>query len=129
MTAYLYSGDLVRVIDGDTVVMNLTREVVVNADLGFKLYLDKLPLRTQQTLRIYGINAPETRGVPDLAPGKAAKAELERLLTLGPLTVETVKPDKYGTRYDARIVVQTADGPMDVGASLVEHGFAKPYLV
>lgn len=129
MTAYIYAGTVARVIDGDTVVMNLVREVEVNADLGFKLYLDKLPLRTQQTLRIIGINAPETRGVPDLEPGKAAKAALEQVLGMGPITVETIKPDKYGSRYDARITVQAPDGPLDVGAWLIEHGYARPYLV
>lgn len=124
---YVYAGKVVRVIDGDTVVMDLTRNVEVNADLGFKLYLDTLPLRTQQTLRIIGIDAPETRGVPDLGPGKSAKAALEHVLGLGHLTVETIKPDKYGSRYDARITVQTSDGVLDVGAWLVENGYARPY--
>lgn len=129
MTAYIYAGTVERVIDGDTVVLNLIRDVEVNADLGFKLYLDKLPLRTQQTLRIIGINAPETRGAADAAPGKLAKAALEHVLSLGPLMVETVKPDKYGGRYLARITVQAPDGPLDVGAWLVENGHALPYLV
>jgi len=119
-----------RVIDGDTVSMHLVRHVPVNADLGFKLYVDTIPLRTTQNLRVLGINTPEIHGVSDKLPGLAAKAALERLLSLGKITVETVKPDKYGTRYDARITVTPELGEaFDVGAVLIETGFAKPFMV
>ena len=120
-----------RVIDGDTVSLHLRRDEPVNIDLGFKLYVDTLPLRTTQTLRIFGINTPETRGVVDRGPGLAAKIELERLLSVGKITVETIKPDKYGDRYLALIRVQPGalEPEFDVGQRLIETGFAKPYTV
>lgn len=122
-----------RVIDGDTVSMHLCRNEFVNVDLGFKLYMDILPLRTTQTLRLFGINAPETRGVVDRTPGLATKIELERLLTMGKLTVETIKPDKYGDRYLGVIRVTpfsiTGEPEFEIGQRLVETGFAKPYLL
>jgi len=45
--SYTYRAELVRVIDGDTVVLNV--------DLGFEHWLHN------QTFRLYGIDAPETR--------------------------------------------------------------------
>ena len=119
-----------RVIDGDTVSMHLCRNEFVNVDLGFKLYMDIMPLRTTQTLRIFGINAPETRGVVDRGPGLATKIELERLLSMGKITVETIKPDKYGDRYLGIIRVQPGalELEFDVGQRLIEAGFAKPYM-
>ena len=120
-----------RVIDGDTVSMHLVRHEPMNIDLGFKLYIDTIPLRTTQSLRLLGIDTPETRGVVDREPGLKAKLELIRLLGLGKLTVETVKPDKYGDRYLATILVTPPVGegdPFDVAKKLVEGGFAKVYL-
>lgn len=126
-----------RVIDGDTVSMHLCRNEFVRIDLGFKLYMDVLPLRTTQTLRLFGINAPETRGVVDRTPGLATKIELERLLHMGKITVETIKPDKYGDRYLGVIRVTpfplvsgeaTGEPEFEVSQRLVETGFAKPYL-
>jgi endonuclease YncB( thermonuclease family) len=119
------------VIDGDTVSMHLCRNEFVNVDLGFKLYMDILPLRTTQTLRLFGINAPETRGVADRGPGLATKIELERLLNVGKLTVETIKPDKYGDRYLGviRVTPITGEPEFEIGQRLVETGFAKPYLL
>jgi endonuclease YncB( thermonuclease family) len=126
---FIYRGTVVRVVDGDTVVMDLVRDIPVNIDLGFKLYVDSIPLRTQQNLRVLGVNAPEIHGVPDLTPGQNSKAALAQVLAMGPITVETVHPDKYGTRYDAKITVQGPEGPIDVGKWLVEHGFAVPFMV
>lgn len=67
-TPYLYKAKLVRVVDGDTVKCNI--------DLGFDVCL------TNQTLRLYGINAPEsrTRDKEEKVRGLAAKARLKELL-------------------------------------------------
>lgn len=74
---YEYRCQLVRVVDGDT--------VEVNVDVGFRL-----SVRTP--VRLAGINAPEM----NTAAGHEAKDWLEEHLP-EELTIQTVKPqDKYG---------------------------------
>lgn len=79
---YEYTARLIRVIDGDTVVLDL--------DLGCRVHII-------ETIRILGINAPEVRGETKAA-GDAATEWLEELLTDKPLIVRTHKDDgdKYG---------------------------------
>ena len=81
---YIYKASLIRVVDGDTVELMI--------DLGFSNF-------TKQTMRLYGIDAPEMR----TAAGKKAKAWLEdALMPLGSIYVQTLqhkttaKRDKYG---------------------------------
>ena len=81
---YIYKAELIRVIDGDTVELMI--------DLGFSQF-------TKQTMRLYGIDAPEIRTLA----GKAAKAWLwEALQPLEAIYVQTIqlstkaKRDKYG---------------------------------
>lgn len=88
---YTYRARPVRVIDGDTLVADL--------DLGFDT-----TLRT--TLRLAGCNARELSE----PGGREARAHLEELLLspwLGPrdwpLVASTIKPDKFGGRYDAHL--------------------------
>lgn len=105
---FTYNAETIRVIDGDT--------IVVDIDLGFHVH-------TVQTLRLLGINTPELRG-PNKEAGKAAKQRLEECLLAGPLTVQTVKDrtGKYG-RYLATIY---ADG-IDLNELLVAEGHAVRY--
>jgi micrococcal nuclease len=81
---YIYKAELIRVVDGDTVELMI--------DLGFSQF-------TRQTMRLYGIDAPEMR----TKEGKAAKAWLEdALMPLEAIYVQTIqlstkaKRDKYG---------------------------------
>jgi micrococcal nuclease len=111
MADYSYNAKLVRVVDGDTVYLDV--------DLGFNI-------RTVMDFRLFGINTPETIGATKTA-GLAAKVELERLLSLGPIVIQTTKADKYG-RWLAKIWVQTADEKTYVNDSLVNHGFATVYF-
>ena len=81
---YIYKAELVRVVDGDTVELMI--------DLGFSQF-------TRQTMRLYGIDAPEMR----TKEGKEAKAWLwEALQPLETIYVQTIqlstkaKRDKYG---------------------------------
>jgi micrococcal nuclease len=81
---YIYRAELIRVVDGDTVELMI--------DQGFSQF-------TKQTMRLYGIDAPEMR----TAAGKEAKAWLwEALQPLEAIYVETLqhktkaKRDKYG---------------------------------
>ena len=77
---YVYRAELVRVIDGNTVIMNI--------DLGFKVWLH------DEVLRLDGVTAPEIKG-PQKAEGQKWKAALEDLLTGKELIIET-KKEKSG---------------------------------
>jgi micrococcal nuclease len=81
---YIYKAELIRVVDGDTVELMI--------DQGFSNF-------TKQTMRLYGIDAPEMR----TAAGKAAKTWLwEAIQPLEAIYVQTIqlstkaKRDKYG---------------------------------
>ena len=65
---YKYNAKLIRVIDGDTI------DALI--DLGFDVWVKK-------RIRLYGINAPEsrTRDLSEKEKGLAAKARLLEILT------------------------------------------------
>ncbi len=88
---YVYSAEVERVIDGDSLVVTL--------DL-----FDRIHAHGVQ-IRLHGYNAPETRG-REREMGKRAAAELEDILrwsaSAGLLLVETVERDKYG-RWLSRV--------------------------
>ncbi|WP_417849417.1 thermonuclease family protein [Thalassoglobus sp.] len=107
---YEYRAKIVRLIDGDT--------VVADVQLGFHV-----SLRT--TFRLFGIDAPETRGVerPD---GLAATEYLKRFISKltdgsNELTIRTQKDrtGKYG-RYLAELWV----GDINLNEALVAAGHA-----
>lgn len=87
---YTYAARLVRVIDGDTVVLDL--------DLGFKLW------RLNESYRLARIDAPEMA----TAGGPPAKAALEDYLAGKALKVVTSKGDKYG-RYLVELLADNAN--------------------
>ena len=120
---YIYKAELIRVVDGDTVELMI--------DLGFSQF-------TKQTMRLYGIDAPEMR----TKEGKAAKAWLEDdLQPLEAIYVQTLqhktkaKRDKYGrflaVLYDrfpqaGQIVAQPGSLPLySVNLVMVDLGHAK----
>jgi micrococcal nuclease len=96
--------------------------VILAVDLGFHLI-------ATIDFRLLGIDTPELRG-PTRPAGLTAKAELERLCALGQLRIATEKADKYG-RWLVLIDVLAPDGSVlvNVNRSLVEGGFAVPYMV
>ena len=81
---YTYKATIVRVIDGDTVVLNI--------DLGFKIH-------HISPCRLAGINAPEMNS-KDEKVRAAAVASKEYLMGLLPeemeVTIVSKKLDKYG---------------------------------
>lgn len=104
---YTYQATVVRVIDGDTVVLDV--------DLGFGVWM------RAQSYRLVGCNAIE-KNQPG---GQEAKANLTGLLPAGVrLVLSTVKDDKYGGRYDAHLNV---DGVGDLVAHLIVEGWAAPW--
>jgi endonuclease YncB( thermonuclease family) len=126
---WIYKADLVRVIDGDTVVLRLHKEFSFDIDFGFYI---KENLCTHKSVelpfRLLGIDAPEVVG-SEKAAGLASKDALEKLLRSGELTATTYKPDKYG-RWLATIEIKQSDGyTIDAADYLVKNGFAEPYMV
>ena len=112
---YHYKATIIRVIDGDSV------EVTVN--LGFRIAF-------QQTVRVYAINAPETRSSDKLEKdrGLAAMWFAIGLLPIGSsVHIKSHKPDdkdKFG-RWLAEITLP--DGT-DFATRMLEAGHAKPYF-
>jgi micrococcal nuclease len=119
---YIYKAELIRVVDGDTVEFMI--------DLGFSQF-------TKQTMRLYGIDAPELR----TKEGKAAKAWLwDALQPLEAIYVQTIqlstkaKRDKYGrflaVLYDdlgelrAKLPPKTL-APASINAKMIAEGHAK----
>ena len=76
---YEYRVNILRVVDGDT--------VDVDIDLGFGVWMHK------ERVRLYGIDTPEsrTRDLEEKKYGKAAKAFLEAKLKEGTHLLRTFK--------------------------------------
>ena len=110
---FTYNATCVKVVDGDTLDLNL--------DLGFGIHkIDRF--------RISGINTPETYGVKkesaEYAAGMKSKLRLKELVEGKELIVHTEKDKKgkYG-RYIATITVELTGE--DVGEVLVNEGLAE----
>ena len=108
---FQYNATLNRVIDGDTVKLNV--------DLGFNVsvIID---------FRLLGINAPEVKGNTKPA-GLASTAHLSLLLSQGTLTITSflpLKTDKYG-RWLADITVTRPDKTtFSINQQMITDGFA-----
>lgn len=104
---YFYKVDeIVRVIDGDTIEARI--------DLGFDTYRVEI-------LRLYGIDAPETRGA-EKAKGDVSEAWLVRTLSSAEvIEVRTIK-DKKGS-FGRYLAVIFCDGT-NVNAAMVDAGMA-----
>jgi len=105
-----YHVNVVRVIDGDTVEVDL----------------DLYPGLTKRVkIRLLGVNAPETRTRDqcEKAAGLKAKEEMRRLMASGTVEVADLKEGKYAGRALAHILV---DG-VDAGDVLLQKGLVRPY--
>ena len=104
---YFYEATLVRVIDGDTIDVEL--------DLGFGI-----SYRTR--LRLYGINCPEI----DTEEGKKARTFMESVLTNRKFYVKTIKDrkGKYG-RYLAIIFIIDNGEMKSLNKMLINKGLAE----
>jgi endonuclease YncB( thermonuclease family) len=104
---YTFYSYINRTKDGDTV------EVFVDQGFG--------TARPKQSFRILGINARE-EGQPG---GPEAAAHLAELLPVNTrVIVNSVKPDKYGDRYDGKITLP--DG-RDLSSVLIAEQWAAPW--
>ena len=111
-----YKCNLVKVIDGDT--------VDVDIDLGFGVWLRK------QRIRLYGIDTPEsrTRDKVEKVYGLAAKEFLVDMLSTGDMSIKTYKDakGKFG-RILGELFVKTSVGELSINQSLVENNHAVRY--
>jgi len=116
-----YAATVVRVVDGDTLYLDL--------DLGFFI-------RMTIDVRLKGLNTPEIRGASREA-GLKAKAFVEQALPPGALVlVKTYKAEKYGRyladlRYlpRARTRDEVAANGRSLNQELLDNGLAVPYMV
>jgi micrococcal nuclease len=105
---YEYKALVARVVDADTI------DVII--DLGFGVH------KTER-LRIAGIDAAEVRG-PEKVIGKQAKAFVEKLILDRQVIVFTLQEKGKFGRYIADVVYDIEGGQANLGAVLVEKGFA-----
>jgi micrococcal nuclease len=102
---------LVRVIDGDTVDLDL--------DLGFSLTL-------RQRVRLYGVDAPELRSKDPAEKAKAQESQgfvTQWFARPGAVLVHTNKEEKYG-----RMLADChREGAPSLCTELLERGLARPY--
>lgn len=116
LTVYTYRGRCIRVVDGDTMDLEL--------DLGFYL-------RTTLRFRLLGIDAPEMRASDPDERVKAQEATNGLRLIMSevpqgdfPLTVSTAKSDSFG-RWLARMSFVSALGvAIDVSDEMLKMGLA-----
>lgn len=100
---YDYRATVVRVIDGDTVILDV--------DLGFYMM-------ARMSCRLTGINARELHD----AGGAAARDHLAGLLPVGTsVVVSSVKPDKYAGRFDGIVYDETHKS---ANAQMITAGYA-----
>ena len=113
---YLYKATVTRVVDGDTVDLEI--------DLGMSVFV-------KQRVRLARINTPETYGVKknseEYKAGIKAKRRLEELLEGKEIALETVKDKKgkYG-RYLGELYVLEKDWT-NINSLLIHEGHAEPY--
>ena len=104
-------GEVVRVIDGDTV------ELRWEMDLGFGDTFVR-----QRPFRLLGIDCPEK----NTAAGKRAKAFTTELLPVGTqCALTSVRVDKFAPRFDA--ILTLLDG-REVSDVILKAGHGKPYF-
>jgi endonuclease YncB( thermonuclease family) len=109
MDPYTYKATVCSAHDGDS--------IHVDIDLGFGLTLGSDNSVPGAMLRLAGCNAREL----EEEGGIEAREHLVTLLPAGTVvTLRTVKPDKFGGRYDA--VVELPDG-RDLATVLIEEGW------
>ena len=113
-TVFEYRARVVRVVDGDTV------EVDILKDVGFGVYL-----HIRKTVRLLGINAPESVG-PTSKDGIASKVLLATLLPLGiEILMRTSKPDPKD-KYGRFLAVLWLDG-LNLNEHMIVAGAAVSY--
>ena len=116
---YEYKCKILRVVDGDT--------VDVDIDLGFVVWMHK------ERVRMMGIDTPEsrTRDKVEKAFGLASKAKLKELLPIGSIQVLKTEIDKSGEDKKGKFGRILGDFLVDGKRAtdiLIEEGHAVAYF-
>tara|TARA_R110000772_G_scaffold229662_1_gene340503 strand:- start:93 stop:497 length:405 start_codon:yes stop_codon:yes gene_type:complete len=125
---YTYHAEVLRVVDGDT--------VIANVDVGFDMW-------KRCNIRLHGIDTPETRtrDLVEKEAGLKSKARLIELLEANDnvFILESMGIDKYGRSLGIIHAgyqdikpwsdsIETRPVPMSVNELLITEGLAKPYF-
>lgn len=107
---FTYNAKVERVIDGDT--------IIVNIDLGFGIF-------TKQNIRLYGINTPELHSSDVFEKTKANEAKdfLQGLIENHDIVIKTSSKDKYG-RYLGIVEVNS----IEVNQLMLDRNLAVVYF-
>jgi len=109
---YEYNCKIVRVIDGDSIIIDI--------DLGFSHFIHN------ESIRLYGVDTPEcrTRDAEEKAAGLLAKKFVEQMLHVGgTYKLETREKGKFG-RYLGVIKIT---GNLTINTALVTEHLAVAY--
>ena len=109
---YEYKATVASVYDGDT--------IRVDIDLGFNIIM------RNESIRLYGIDAPEIRGI-ERPQGLITREKLLTLIPIGSMiTIKTIKDtkEKYG-RYLGIIINSVG---INVNDTLLNENYATPYI-
>lgn len=115
MKKYTYNAKVKSVYDGDT--------IKVDIDLGFDVWMK------DQTIRLFGINAPELKG-PTKTEGLVSRDRLKAMILGKDILLETIKDskEKYG-RWLGKIFIQENDRLTNINESMLNEKIAQPYLL
>ena len=108
---YTYKAHVISVYDGDT--------ITVDIDLGFDTWLKN------QKIRMYGINAPEMKGVSHTR-GVTSRDALRSRIQGQDIIIETIedKKEKYG-RWLGKIEINNEN----INDWMVSNHYAVPFMV
>jgi len=123
-----YKAKLYRVVDGDTVIVEILHRERVE-DLGFHLTIYNEPITSKQSLRLSGMDAPELFSGENRVAGAASRdfvvqwleKSLQNKKDEWHLFVKTYKDKKSFNRYIAD-VYDVATGA-NLGQDIVAAGF------
>ena len=115
MEPYFYNCEVIRVIDGDTLVADI--------DVGFNIWL------RNQRIRFYGVNTPEIKG-EEREDGLISKDFVSRMIADRKVMLHVIdKSDKYGRVLADVYVKGDAKQFVNLNKLLVFKGLAKEYLL
>lgn len=115
---YTYDAELVKVVDGDTVDLHI--------DLGFEFWYHN------QRMRLFGIDAPETRSkdLVEKKQGLDAKEWLANRLSGAEIVVKSIQNEAHGTDqsggFGRWLAIIYADGK-NVNEEMIQLGLVKTY--
>ena len=109
---YTYSAEIVRVIDGDTVVADI--------DLGFNTWLH------DEHLRLNGIDAPE-KGTPDAQTATAVLSERVEGRTVYICTIKMARSEREKRGSFGRYLAVIYEGGANINEWLLSEGYVAPY--